>query len=103
MNLSKEYIQEKLSTSDKWLNNGIVALWRRQTRDERDASLTRHDNNRGFNVPDSGKLSSFAMRIVWARKQGKTESECLTPRQKYAAKIQMKKYANQLIRIANGQ
>jgi hypothetical protein len=99
--LTRDLIEAKMASNDVWLNNAIVCLFRRQTEDEKNANVTRHDNDRGFNRPDSPFLTSMAKIILWARNRGKADSEILTPRQRAKAVIRMRKYSGQLLRIAN--
>ena len=42
-----------LSSNNRAVEKGILALWDRQTPDEKSAELTKHSNGVGFNLPDS--------------------------------------------------
>lgn len=91
---TKDEIKEKLLGSQKWLEHGIVAIYRRQTMDEQASFATLHLNGIGFNGADAEIMSSFAKRL----ERGINLSE----RQVAAAKKIMPKYAGQLAKIANG-
>ena len=60
MMYTADFIKEKLSTSDKWLIRGMLAVYERQTADEQASGETSHDNGVGFNGVDAPLLSSFS-------------------------------------------
>lgn len=89
----KEEVRFKLETDNNWLYRGLLAIYDRQTQDEKESDLTRHDNMVGFNGVDSVILSSYAKSFKqWGR---------LTPRQIEVCRKKMLKYAGQLAKIAN--
>lgn len=90
--LTKEYIAEKLETNDKWLYQGITAIYNRQTADEQAAGETTHQNGVGFNGVDAQIMSSFAEFLA--------KTGFLTSKQKIIARKKMKKYAGQLLMLA---
>ncbi len=95
---SKQSIIELLACNDKAVGRAVVALWKRQTEDERQARTTKHENGRGFNQADGGPGCSDAalfaeqgwlpVTIVefWRAPQGNT--------------TRIGKYAGQLLEIA---
>lgn len=89
-----EEIREKVATDDQWLVRGLVAIYNRQTEDEKIVEGTKHQNGIGFNGVDAGILSSFAQ-------QYQTKG-WLSQKQKDLARKKMGKYVGQLFKIANG-
>lgn len=90
---TKEEIKEKLSTDDRWLLRGLLALYKKQTNEEKAYRVTKEHNNVGFNAADADFLSGMARILV----EGKT----LTNNQIAAVRKSMLKYSGQLTRIAN--
>jgi hypothetical protein len=90
--LTKEFIKTMLLSNSNWLYRGIVAIFNKQTAEEKAAETTKDDNGVGFNGVDAYMLSSFAKQII----QGRT----LSPKQLAIARKKMPKYAGQLIQIA---
>jgi len=91
----KNEIKEKLATDNRWLERGIVAIFKYQTDVEQQSEMTTDKNGVGFNGLDAEFLSSLAKQVM----QGKTLSE----RQIEYGRKKMLKYAGQLTRIANGE
>ena len=87
-----EYITEKLTTDDRWLYRGLIAIYNRQTMDEQYTGETKILNGVGFNALDSNILSSFARIVV--------EVGSLSNGQKGLARKLMPKYSRQLWEIA---
>jgi hypothetical protein len=87
----------------RWLLKGLLALYARQTEDEKSAELTKHLNEKGFNSADSFQLSGFSRQVLeWQRSpalQRKWESP-LSWKQWMKLRQRMRKYAGQLTRIA---
>lgn len=94
---SVEEIRYNLRTDLEFLAWAVVALYRRQTEDERQSGTTRHLNGRGFNCDDAptgtrlGHLLQRGMRLsdlpdylAWARRR-------------------LPYYSRQITRIANGE
>lgn len=84
-------IRDNMAENDEWLKRGILAIYKRQTEDEKNAEQTRYDNGIGFGAMDAEILSSFAKQLL----KGWT----LSPRQMTIARRCMAKYAGQLARI----
>lgn len=92
---TKDEIAAKLATDDKWLIRGLLAIYARQTEEEKAADTTREDNGIGFNAFDASILSDMAKQYKdWGK---------LTNRQLVIVRKCMKKYAGQLAKIANGE
>ena len=95
---TKEEIKEKLeannSSSVIWIQRGILAIYAKQTEDEKFEKSTNYNNNVGFTGVDAKILSSFAEQLI----KGWT----LSKKQIEIAKKKMPKYAGQLSKIANG-
>lgn len=91
---TKAEIKANLAASDKWLCRGLVAIFNKQTADEKVEGRTSHDNGIGFNGVDAEILTSFAMQYI--------ERGFLTPKQIVMARKKMLKYAGQLLKISNG-
>ena len=96
-------IREKLQTNDKWLVRGILAIYARQTADEKQSEQTSHHNGVGFNGTDANILSSFAKQILAWEATPEAERRYptpLSPKQIALARRKMLKYAGQLAKIA---
>jgi len=94
-------IREKLVSNDKWLVRGILAIYERQTADEKSSQTTKHTNGVGFNGRDAAILSSFAKQILsWQATSNPRFRQPLSSKQFELARRMMSKYAAQLARIA---
>lgn len=91
----KDEIKQGLEKSDQWINRAILAIYHRQTEDEKSDSDTRYQNGIGFNSADASLLSYYARYI-----QNKGS---LTGHHKEKARKRIKKYSGQLAKIANGE
>lgn len=91
----KEEIRFRLETNNDWLIRGLLAIYDRQTQDEKSSEITVHENGIGFNGVDANLLSSYAR---YYREEG-----WLSKKQIEYARKKMLKYAGQLARIANGE
>jgi hypothetical protein len=72
----------------------LQAIYKRQTSDEQQADTTKHHNKVGFNGPDAYILSRIAKNSL--------SYGHLTVRQNNFVLTRIKKYAGQLVAIANG-
>lgn len=90
--LTADLIKEKLQTSNEWLERGILAIYAKQTFQEKSAQHTIEHNGVGFNGPDGNYLSYTARWL----KNGKHLSGSHLPK----ARKKMMKYSNQLLIIA---
>lgn len=93
MKYTAEFIKDKIFTDNLWLFRAVLAIYKLQTQDEKRKGFTRHNNNVGFNGPDSVFLSSIAELI--------TLNRSLSEKQIYVTKKKMIKYCGQLAKIAN--
>lgn len=89
---SKEYIKEKLKTSNRWLEKGVIAIYQRQTNDEQQVRRTTHRNGMGFSAADAGYLSYVAKYLI--------DGGRLSGHHLEKTRRKMLKYAGQLERIA---
>ena len=95
MKWTKEQIVYKLQNDQKWLERGIIAIYEKQTREEKVEQDSNRKNGVGFNKPDSHKLSYYAQWI----QSGKH----LNGKHLENARKKMLKYAGQLTDIANNK
>jgi len=99
--MTKDFIAEKMATDDRWLERGILAIWKFQTKQEKSVEATLLYNGVGFNGVDGKFMTSLGTQIAEKISRGYCSGECLSVKQKYHARKRMKKYAGQLLRIAN--
>lgn len=92
---TKDEIKAKLASDNVWLCRGLVAIYNKQTEDEKVAGRTDHDNGIGFNGCDAEILTSYAQQF--------NARGFLTPKQIEVTRKKMLKYAGQLTKIANGE
>lgn len=90
--MTKLFIKEKLLTDNRWLYRGILAIYEKQTYEEKNAGNTIIDNGIGFNGADAFILSSFAKQL--------NQGRILSVKQLAIARKRMPKYAGQLLKIA---
>lgn len=94
----KEEIKEKLLSGDRnWIERGVIAIFNKQTEDEKIVEATNRKNGIGFTGADAHIMSSFAKWLL------KNENNHLTVKQFAIAKKKIVKYAGQLTKIANGK
>jgi hypothetical protein len=107
---SADEIRNKLQTSDKWLIRGLLAIYAKQTADERASENTKYENGVGFNGTDANILSSFAKQVLAWEATPANERRYPTPLslprgdkpgQMGLLRRKMLKYAGQLARIAD--
>ena len=91
---TKEEIKDLLVRNDKAVCKAVVAIWNKQTEDEKIVDATREHNGIGFNGADATFMSSLAKQFV--------DRGFLTPRQITYARKKIMKYSGQLEKIANG-
>jgi len=89
----KAYILGRMQTSNEWLRKAVVAIYERQTLDEKQTGETKHHNGVGFNGTDASFLGSIAEQIIARRRS-------LSEKQLSATRKAMVKYTGQLARIA---
>lgn len=98
---TKQDMIELLEKNDKFLERAIIQLFYRQTEDEKQLSDSKHTNNRGFNKPDSRRMSIYAKVCLAKKNQHKGEGNRLEDWMKQDARKRIIKYAGQLAEIAN--
>lgn len=87
-----DQIKEKLSTNNKWLIKGLLAIYNNQTQDERRGKGSYVVNGVGFNSWDSEYLSSMAKKVL--------RGEKIHPNDMGLIRHKMLKYSSQLEKIA---
>ena len=90
--LTKSYIKEMIMNDRSWTERAVVAIYERQTADEKQDGETRHNNKVGFSGPDAYILSEFARWLV--------SGKHLSQKQLALAQKRIGKYAGQLLLIA---
>jgi len=101
MNMTKDIIKNKLANDNTWLERGVLAIWKRQTQDEKIATCTKYHNGIGFNGVDGTFMTSLGNQINRKSQSGVKIGTCLSPKQITIARKKMQKYAGQLLLIAN--
>jgi len=96
MKYTREFVTDKIMTDDRWLERGILAIWKYQTANEKRDEATELNNGVGFNGVDGKFLTSLGN---WLNRPGTHLSE----KQKFVARKKMKKYAGQLLRIIDNK
>lgn len=95
MKYSRESIKKLLLENDRAVERGIVAIFNRQTSDEKYESATKYRNKIGFNAADSRLGTYYA---TWIKKGNRLDTIHLSKARKLITK-----YSNQLTDIANEQ
>jgi hypothetical protein len=85
-------IRTLIETNDRAVERAIIALYERQTQDEKAVGDTRHHNKIGFNGADA-KFLSYAARLILSGHK-------LYPSKLQEARRRLGKYSGQLLRIA---
>ena len=93
--LTVDLVRERMAADDSWVIRGLIAIYRMQTASEQASKSTDVLNGVGFTGVDAAFGSSLAEQAI---KRGS-----LSPKQMIYARRMMKKYAGQLVRIAQGQ
>jgi hypothetical protein len=90
-----------LETSDAWVENAILALYRRQTDLEQRAGSTIDDNDKGFQQGDAKLFGQYARKIMSGQHLSSEEmSEVRRPwRRGKTPVITIGKYRKQLVRM----
>lgn len=90
---TKDQILHLLDTNPNAIPRAVVTIYNLQTDDEKVDETTTHSNGVGFNGVDAHILSSFAKFYL--------RTGFLTPKQRVIADRKIRKYAGQLVKIAN--
>lgn len=104
--LTKEYIQYKLKTDVRWLERAVLAIYRNQTVEEKVEEHSVVINGRGFNRPDSEKLTPVAKYLLkgYHLSAGYWLSMTRKRMQKYAGQLlKISKVKKQTVRYASPQ
>jgi hypothetical protein len=89
----KEKIKQLILTNDEAVERGMVAIYRRQTQDEKQVKATKHNNTIGFSSAHS-RLGSYYAQWVLSGKH-------LTGYHLVKARKMMMHYSRQLVEVAN--
>jgi hypothetical protein len=92
---TEQQIVNLLNTNDRAVERAVLAIYERQTADEKQTRQTKHDNTVGFRQNHAPKMSQFARYL----KAGGH----LYPAQLELARKWMKMYRRQLCEIANSR
>lgn len=90
---TRDEINSLIRNRNDAVERGIVAIFNRQTEDEKDSQSTRHRNNRGFNATDARKGTYYARWVLSGRN--------LTRHHLDNARRMCLKYSGQLVEVAN--
>jgi hypothetical protein len=88
----QEKVRNLLLTNDKAVLRGVVAIYNRQTLDEKNSDSTKHENHQGFCANDAPLMSLFARQIL--------QHGGLTSTQLKVAREKIVRYRKQLAEIA---
>lgn len=91
---TKEQIVQMLETNDKAVTRAVIAIYNRQTADEKTAQSTLKHNNVGFNGADAPYLSYCAKYAI-------DRKIYLSGKHLEKSRARIKKYSSQLLEIAN--
>jgi sugar diacid utilization regulator len=101
---TKERIQRLLATDNLAVERAVVAIYDRQTQDEKRDSDTKHDNTVGFRANHAPTMSFYARIILKGWKQdGHKKRAHLNPNKLEKARRFMMQYHRQLAEIANAK
>ncbi len=94
-NWTPEAVADLLDRNDLAVERAVVALYRRQTEDEKDSQQTKHHNGVGFNAVHAWMGSYYARWVLSGRH--------LDGRHLERARKMAKRYVGQLARIAQSR
>jgi hypothetical protein len=89
------YIRMRILESPRWAEHAILALWKKQTEDEKRAFITKKMNGVGFNKVDAG---FFTYCANWLNRGNHLSGTFLQKAQR-----RLCKYSHQLSLIARGE
>jgi len=91
-----------LLDGDAAVLRGILAIYERQTADEKSSETTKHHNGMGFNGRDAAFGTSLAKQILaWNADKNSKFNRPLSSKQMESARKMLKRYAGQLAKVAN--
>lgn len=88
----KEKVLNLLLSSNRAVIRGVIAIYKRQTDDEKNSDATKHSNNMGFCANDASIMSLYAKQIL--------EYGGLSDLQLKEARRRIIRYTRQLAEIA---
>lgn len=91
----KEFLKNKLTTSQRWASKALLKIYANQTADEQLLGTTTKDNGIGFSGVDGEILSSFAKQLI--------EKGYLSQKQYAILFKKMGKYWGQILQISDQQ
>jgi len=91
----KQQIKDLLLTNDTAVQRGVVAIYKRQTEDEKATLATREHNGIGYSGVHAEIMSSFAQRLM--------RGNLLSEKQLACARKIIVHYAGQLMEIADSR
>lgn len=100
---TKERIKNLLDTNDLAVERAVVAIYDRQTQDEKRDSDTKHDNERGFRSNHASTMSFYARIILKGWKQSGKNRTYLNSVKLAKARAWMMQYHRQLCEVANAR
>jgi len=100
---TKDEIKALLMTSDKAVERAILAIYARQTQEEKNARTTNRHNAVGFSQAHVRFGSWCAGLIQRELRMGKVEGTILRPDTLAKARRFMTKYSRQLAEVANAK
>lgn len=92
---NKEEIKNQLETNQAWLERGILAIYAKQTQEEKNKQDTIENNGVGCRGCDARRLTYYAK---WLQNGNHLSGKHLE-----MARKMMLKYSGQLTKIANGK
>ncbi len=90
---TEENIETLLKSNNRAVEKAIVAIYKRQTEDEKATQATRHSNNVGFSGADASRGTYYAQWILSGKR--------LTGKHLDKGRAMALKYRKQLLSIAN--
>lgn len=97
---SADMIRANIMVSDAWAIRALLAIYSRQTSDEKANGQTRYENSVGFSGVDAEILSSFAEQVIRNRAAG---VRVLSDRQFEILRPRIARYSGQLARFIRSQ
>lgn len=91
---TKQQILELIDKNDTMVMRSLLKLYNMQTEDEQEYKETVDNNGVGFNQYDCEILTNIAKFVIKTR--------TMTPKQISVVRRKIRKYAGQLVKIANG-
>lgn len=91
---TKDDIQSKIKTDDRWTIRTLEVIYNRQTLDEQQSEHTTEKNGKGFTGVDSKLLSSFHQQVV--KNKGLNRIPLLSEKQMELCRKKLPKYWKQV-------